>query len=442
MEAEGSKPTVAADSYTHLSRKMTSSQQQEEEEYDEVEEQDPTGRYARYRQEVGSGRFKTVYKGFDQRHGIDVAWSKIDAAQNGLAPDQTKRVVEEISYGLGLDHPHIIKCYQCWEDPSSSCINMVTEFFTSGNLRDYRQRHRALDIKAVRKWARQVLLGLAYLHSRTTPVVHGDLRPDKIYINGHTGEIKIGDLGLAVLVPRRFEPGVMPEGDPSNQYTRSVDIFAYGLVVLELVTCQLMDKSSKSSWAEVLERVDDQGARAFVARCLGPAEARPGAAELLDDTWLLPAKKAGGGGQESDLRRSKSDAAQQVEEATRGASAARRAPEPSVSDRAECEAGTVHGEDYCFQFSGKIRDGKLHFRLHMEYEGEGAASDADEACSKTIDFVYDPEVDTPDEIAAEISSEFHLSSTDRDICAAALKEWLAREMDERAAAAPNPQGGR
>jgi hypothetical protein len=104
----------------------------------------------------------------------------------------------------------------------------------------------------------------------------------------------------------------MPEGDPSNQYTRSVDIFAYGLVVLELVTCQLMDKSSKSSWAEVLERVDDEGARAFIARCLGPAEARPAAAELLDDPWLLPAKKAGGGGQESDLRRSKSDAAQQV----------------------------------------------------------------------------------------------------------------------------------
>ena len=102
------------------------------------------GRYARYRQEVGSGRFKTVYKGFDQRHGIDVAWSKIDAAQNDLAPDQTKRVVEEISYGLGLDHPHIIKCYQCWEDPSSACINMVTEFFTSGNLRDARREALAI----------------------------------------------------------------------------------------------------------------------------------------------------------------------------------------------------------------------------------------------------------------------------------------------------------
>jgi hypothetical protein len=36
-----------------------------------------------------------------------------------------------------------------------------------------------------------------------------------------------------------------------------------------------------------------------------------------------------------------------------------------------------------------------------------------------------------DEIAAEISNEFHLSDTDRDICAAALKEWLDRGMDNQ-----------
>ena len=36
-----------------------------------------------------------------------------------------------------------------------------------------------------------------------------------------------------------------------------------------------------------------------------------------------------------------------------------------------------------------------------------------------------------DEIAAEISNEFLLSDTDRDICAAALKEWLDRGMDQQ-----------
>lgn len=40
---------------------------------------------------------------------------------------------------------------------------------------------------------------------------------------------------------------------------------------------------------------------------------------------------------------------------------------------------------------------------------------------RTIDFAYDADKDTPEEVADEITNEFELSSTDRDICAAALK---------------------
>ena len=46
---------------------------------------------------------------------------------------------------------------------------------------------------------------------------------------------------------------------------------------------------------------------------------------------------------------------------------------------------------------------------------------------RTVEFVYDDSVDTPDTVAVEISNEFALSETDKDICAAALKEWLAKE---------------
>lgn len=73
------------------------------------------GRYSRYKHQVGSGRFKVVYKGFDERQGIDVAWSKIEADPNNLSPAQMKKIVDDISNGLGLDHPHIIKvsCPPC-----------------------------------------------------------------------------------------------------------------------------------------------------------------------------------------------------------------------------------------------------------------------------------------------------------------------------------------
>lgn len=90
------------------------------------------------------------------------------------------------------------------------------------------------------------------------------------------------------------------------------------------------------------------------------------------------------------------------------------------------QAGIVRGEDYSFHFTGKVIDGKLSFRLKMETVDESNENVA----MQTIDFVYDPEVDTPDEIAVEIGNEFLLSSTDRDICAAALKEWLAKGLED------------
>lgn len=134
------------------------------------------GRFSRYASQVGSGRFKQVYRGFDEKRGLDIAWSKITAATTGLTQDQMMRAVEEISNGVGLDHPNVIRCYQCWLDEEAACINLITEFFTSGNLRDYRQRHKNLDVKAVKKWSRQVLLGLSYLHNNTSVICHGDLR--------------------------------------------------------------------------------------------------------------------------------------------------------------------------------------------------------------------------------------------------------------------------
>ena len=67
------------------------------------------GRFSRYRHLVGRGRFKSVYKGFDEKQGIDIAWSKIEASNNHLSHEQMKKIVEEISYGLGLDHAHVIR---------------------------------------------------------------------------------------------------------------------------------------------------------------------------------------------------------------------------------------------------------------------------------------------------------------------------------------------
>lgn len=69
----------------------------------------------------------------------------------------------------------------------------------------------------------------------------------------------------------------------------------------------------------------------------------------------------------------------------------------------------------------------MHFRLVMT-QAVQETSDAAPPFMRTIDFVFDPEVDTADKLATEISETFNLSPTDTEICAAALREWLAKEM--------------
>lgn len=51
--------------------------------------------------------------------------------------------------------------------------------------------------RVVKRWARQILRGMHYLHSQDPPIIHRDLKCDNIFINGAAGDIRIGDLGLS-----------------------------------------------------------------------------------------------------------------------------------------------------------------------------------------------------------------------------------------------------
>lgn len=57
-----------------------------------------------------------------------------------------------------------------------------------------------MDVKAIKNWARQILRGLTFLHSHSPPVIHRDLKCDNIFVNGNNGQVKIGDLGLAIVM--------------------------------------------------------------------------------------------------------------------------------------------------------------------------------------------------------------------------------------------------
>ncbi|KAJ7559923.1 hypothetical protein O6H91_04G106800 [Diphasiastrum complanatum] len=256
-----------------------------------------------YNEILGKGAVKTVYRAFDRIDGIEVAWNQAKLEDLLRNPEDLERFYAEVHLLKSLKHKNIIKFYNSWMDTRN--INFITEIFTSGTLRQYRERHKHVDLKAVKYWARQILRGLLYLHSHDPSIIHRDLKCDNIFINGNIGEVKIGDFGLAaILFQSRAARSVL--GTPEfmapelyeEEYNELVDIYSFGMCLLEMITseypysectnaAQIYKKVTAGKKPAALERVKDPSARAFIEKCLEKANRRPPARELLMDPFLL-----------------------------------------------------------------------------------------------------------------------------------------------------------
>ncbi|XP_026656232.1 probable serine/threonine-protein kinase WNK11 [Phoenix dactylifera] len=267
-------------------------------------EVDPTGRYGRYADLLGAGAVKKVYRAFDQEEGIEVAWNQVRLRSFREDRPMMDRLFAEVRLLRELRHDNIIALYRVWTDAERSTLNFITEVCTSGDLREYRKRHRHVSLKALKKWSRQILIGLDYLHNHDPCIIHRDLNCSNVFINGNTGQVKIGDLGLAAIVGKSHAahsilgtPEFMAPELYEEEYTELVDIYSFGMCVLEMVTleipyseCDSIAKIYRKVTAGVrpaaLGKVRDPEVWAFIERCLAKPRARPSASELLKDPFF------------------------------------------------------------------------------------------------------------------------------------------------------------
>ncbi|XP_060046315.1 serine/threonine-protein kinase WNK1 isoform X6 [Erinaceus europaeus] len=239
-------------------------QQQQQDDIEELETKavgmSNDGRFLKFDIEIGRGSFKTVYKGLDTETTVEVAWCELQDRK--LTKSERQRFKEEAEMLKGLQHPNIVRFYDSWESTvkGKKCIVLVTELMTSGTLKTYLKRFKVMKIKVLRSWCRQILKGLQFLHTRTPPIIHRDLKCDNIFITGPTGSVKIGDLGLATLKRASFAKSVI--GTPEfmapemyeEKYDESVDVYAFGMCMLEMATSEYPYSECQNA-AQIYRRV-------------------------------------------------------------------------------------------------------------------------------------------------------------------------------------------
>ena len=161
---------------------------------------------------------------------------------------------------------------------------------------------RPVSLEQALGWMEQMAEGLAYLHARTVPVVHGDLKLDNVLLD-EAEEVRLTDFGQSKTIEDRFVEtaglGALPYLAPEilgksvdgrgRRYVAS-DVYAWGVILYRLLT----GRFPRGTLSEVMNQVPFPRPRELngripvsleemVLRCLEkrPQNRYPTGAELL-----------------------------------------------------------------------------------------------------------------------------------------------------------------
>ncbi|KAM5165221.1 interferon-induced, double-stranded RNA-activated protein kinase-like [Mantella aurantiaca] len=214
---------------------------------------------------LDSGSYGRVFKGRKILDDRDYAVKEIPVKHRG------KRHEEEVKALASLEHPNIVRYFNAWWADSPVLISdssenssmssdleqknarmylfIQMELCINGSLKRWIKKrnsdNNSVDKNKSIQFFKQIIEGVNYIHSQN--LIHRDLKPANILFNKDM-VIKIGDFGLATQMTGEDEskarertqgtgtPSYMaPEQKEKQHYENEVDIYALGLIFVELL---------------------------------------------------------------------------------------------------------------------------------------------------------------------------------------------------------------
>ena len=192
------------------------------------------------------GAMSTVYQGKQYGKWIIIKRIKPQFKDN---EDYKNLFFKEFENAYHLDHPNIVRILDKGEDEEGAFYTM--EYVDGQSLSDLIKTGRTVkDERLTKKLFSQMLDALSYVHKKQ--IIHRDLKPDNMIVTYRGDNVKILDFGLAsadyfddnlvkVGTPKYAAPEQMTKG---NEVDQRADIYALGLILLEMTTGSLDDKNA------------------------------------------------------------------------------------------------------------------------------------------------------------------------------------------------------
>ncbi|GAB2228045.1 hypothetical protein Droror1_Dr00009874 [Drosera rotundifolia] len=191
---------------------------------------------------IGKGGFGTVYRG-SLEDGTQVAVKVL----NELSAIGRKLFQTEVRLLVRVHHKYLVSLVGYCDQGATMAL--IYEYMANGNLQEHLSERRSdvLSWKKRLQIAIQTAQGLEYLHyGCKPPIIHRDLKACNILLDSKL-QAKIGDFGLSRILSNESQSHVStkvagtygymdPEYYKSHKLNEKIDVYGFGVVLLELIT--------------------------------------------------------------------------------------------------------------------------------------------------------------------------------------------------------------
>ena len=211
-------------------------------------------------------------------------------------------IVENIEKIKKLKHPNLLEYISVWYEENKNKVVIITELLQGGNLSEYRKYQKTIKVKLIKKWIKQLLSALDYLHSND--YIHHDVKCQNILVDRVSGNLKLGDLLCAEKLDNKkyftkyigTEEFMAPEVK-EGKYSFKADIYSLGLTLIQLITMEkpykefqrkidIYEAKKKGEYPLSFNQIKNNEIKNFISLCLKEEKDRPTCKELLTNKWL------------------------------------------------------------------------------------------------------------------------------------------------------------
>lgn len=191
---------------------------------------------------LGKGTYGTVHKGVRKSDKLRVAVKVLKKKRILQKPSLVEKLQREVLIMQQCDHENVVQFIDVFL--SNTFVFIVIEYCAGGDLLEYlNERGRPIRTKMAKKYMRQALTGLQYLHGKG--IAHRDIKPENLLLTADRQTIKLADFGLSHQTNedvKQFETmcgsltHIAPEVFLGKGYDHRVDIWALGVVLFVMLS--------------------------------------------------------------------------------------------------------------------------------------------------------------------------------------------------------------